>query len=139
MSEGKKILEVMNQMGMNNMIGNLGIKFIDVAEDSISATMPVNENTKQPLGLLHGGATVALAESLGSMGSAMMVDLKTKTVMGIEVNANHLKAVGSGMVTAVGTIVHRGRSTHVWDVRVMDEKGNTTAICRITNLVVDKR
>lgn len=139
MTGGSEILSVMNQMGTNNMVGNLGIQFIDVTENSVTATMPVDERTKQPMGLLHGGATVALAETIGSMGSSMMVDLKTKSVMGIEVNANHLKAVSSGTIMAVGTIIHKGRTTHVWDIRVMDEQGNTTAICRITNLVVDKR
>ena len=101
--------------------------------------MPVDERTKQPLGLLHGGATLALAETLGSMGSAMMVDLKTKAIAGIEINANHLKSVRSGKVIAKGTIIHKGRTTHVWDIRVVDEEGNTISICRITNLVIDKR
>ena len=128
----------MNQMGQKNMVHHLGIEFIDVTENSVTATMPVDERTKQPLGLLHGGATLALAETLGSMGSAMMVDLKTKAVVGIEINANHLKAVPSGKVTAKGTVVHKGRTTHVWDIRVVDEQGHNVAICRITNLVINK-
>lgn len=135
----EKILSVMNQMGHKNMVHHLGIDFIEVTENSVTATMPVDERTKQPLGFLHGGATLALAETLGSMGSAMMVDLKTKAVVGIEINANHLSSVKNGKVIAKGTIIHKGRTTHVWDIRVVDEERNTISICRITNLVIDKR
>jgi len=135
----ENILSVMNRMGQNNMVHHLGITFIEVTENSVTATMPVDERTKQPLGLLHGGATLALAETIGSMGSAMMVDLKTKAVVCLEINANHLKSVQSGNVIAKGTIIHKGRTTHVWDIRVVDEEGNIVAICRITNMVIDKR
>ena len=139
MTTDKNILQVMNQMGRNNMVHNLGIEFTHVTENSITAIMPVDERTKQPMGLLHGGATVALAETIGSMGSEMMVDLKTKAIVGIEVNANHLKSAHNGKVEAIGTIIHKGKTTHVWDVRVTNDKGQTVAICRITILVIDKR
>ncbi len=139
MTAGEDILRVMNQTGHGNMVHHLGIEFIHVTENSITASMPVDERTKQPIGLLHGGAAVALAETLSSMGSAMMVDLKTKAIVGIEINANHLRSVSKGKVTAIGTILHKGRTTHIWDVKVVDESGNTVAICRSTNLVIDKQ
>jgi uncharacterized protein (TIGR00369 family) len=91
------------------------------------------------MGLLHGGATAALAESLGSAGSALLIDLATQGVVGIEVNANHIKGVRSGLVTATGTLVHQGRTTHVWDIRVTDDSGILVALCRITNLIITKR
>jgi 1,4-dihydroxy-2-naphthoyl-CoA hydrolase len=103
------------------------------------ATMPVDERTHQPMGLLHGGATAALAESLGSMGSALIIDLSRQAVVGIEVNANHLRGVRSGVVTAVGELLHQGRTTHVWDIRVHDEQGRPVAVCRLTNLIIDQR
>jgi len=114
----------------------LGITFHAGGPDELVATMPVGPATVQPMGLLHGGATAALAESLGSTGSAMLVDLSTQAVVGIEVNANHLKGVRSGMVTATGRLVHRGRSTHVWDIRVTDGEGALVAVCRMTNMIL---
>ena len=117
----------------------LGITFVDGGADVLTATMPVGVATKQPMGLLHGGATAALAESLGSTGSAMLIDLSTHAVVGIEVNANHLKGVHDGVVTATGRLLHRGRSTHVWDIRVTDSAGALVAVCRITNMIIPKR
>lgn len=117
----------------------LGITFVDGGADVLTATMPVGASTKQPMGLLHGGATAALAESLGSTGSAMLIDLSTHAVVGIEVNANHLKGVRDGVVTATGRLLHRGRSTHVWDIRVTDSAGALVAVCRITNMIIPKR
>jgi uncharacterized protein (TIGR00369 family) len=117
----------------------LGITYVPSAPGTFAATMPVGPNTLQPMGLLHGGATSALAESLGSAGSIMLIDHATQGVVGVEVNANHVKSVRSGSVTATGTLVHQGRSTHVWDIRVTDGSGALVALCRLTNLIITKR
>jgi 1,4-dihydroxy-2-naphthoyl-CoA hydrolase len=91
------------------------------------------------MGLLHGGATAALAESLGSMASALLIDLTTQGVVGIEVNANHLKGVRSGTVTATGNLIHHGHTTHVWNIEVHNDAGELCAVCRLTNLVIPRR
>ena len=117
----------------------LGIVLVPSALGTVAATMPVEARTRQPMGSLHGGATVALAESLGSVSSYLLIDRDTQAVVGIEVNANHLKVVRSGTVTATGTIVHRGRATHVWDIRVTNEMEELVALCRITNMIIDRK
>ncbi len=91
------------------------------------------------MGLLHGGATAALAETLGSMGSALLLDLERWAIVGMEVSANHLRGVREGRVTATGELVHQGRTTHVWDIRVRNEATELCAICRMTNLIIEKR
>lgn len=128
-----------NGLRKGTLLEVLGIEYIASAPGTFAATMPVDARTHQPMGLLHGGATAALAESLGSMGSAMLVDPATQAVVGIEVNANHLKGVRSGTVTATGRLVHQGRTTHVWNIEVHTEAGELVAVCRLTNLVIAKR
>jgi len=91
------------------------------------------------LGLLHGGATVALAESLGSASSYLLIDTEKQAVVGIEVNANHIRSVRSGIVKATGRLLHKGRATHVWDIRVTNEQDELVALCRLTNMVIDRR
>ena len=132
----EKQLAWANSVQKNTMVEGLGITFIPGGQGTLSATMPVDSRTLQPMGLLHGGATAALAETLGSMGSAMLVDLKKFAVVGIELNANHLKGVRSGMVTATGTLLHKGRTTHVWDIRVNNEADELVAVCRLTNVII---
>lgn len=128
-----------NSMVSNTLVEHLDIRFHVDADGRLCATMPVDARTHQPAGLLHGGATVALAESLGSMGSFLLVDAASQDVVGIEVNANHLKGVRNGRVIATGDLVYRGRSTHVWDVRVRNETDELCAICRLTTVIVNKR
>ena len=128
-----------NALREGNMVAHLGITFMPGVPGTFTATMPVDRRTKQPMGLLHGGATAALAETLGSMGSAMLVDLEKEAVVGIELNANHLKSATAGLVTATGTLLHKGRTTHVWDIRVTNEDGGLVAVCRLTNMVIAKR
>lgn len=128
-----------NSLLARTMVEHLDIRFKVDPEGRLCATMPVDARTHQPAGLLHGGATVALAESLGSMGSFLLVESANQAVVGIEVNANHLKGVRSGRVTATGELVHRGRTTHVWDIRVRNEAGELCAICRLTTVIVDQR
>ncbi|MEO8068107.1 MAG: PaaI family thioesterase [Flavobacteriales bacterium] len=129
-------IEGANAMSSGTLLENLGIRFVPSAPGTFAATMPVEGRTHQPMGLLHGGATAALAESLGSTGSYMLIDMRTQAVVGIEVNANHLKGVKTGNVTATGTLVHKGRTTHVWDIRVTDDRDSLVAVCRITNLII---
>jgi 1,4-dihydroxy-2-naphthoyl-CoA hydrolase len=128
-----------NAMAKGTLMETLGIRYLAGPDGSLAATMPVGPAVHQPMGLLHGGATAALAESLGSCGSFLLIDPATQAVVGIEVNANHIKGVRSGTVTATGTVVHQGRTTHVWDIRVTDEQGALVAVCRITNLIITKR
>lgn len=125
-----------NQLRKDTLVEGLGITYIPSAPGTFAATMPVDRRTFQPMGLLHGGATAALAETLGSMGSAMLVDRDKFAVVGIELNANHLKGVRSGTVTATGTLLHKGRTTHVWDIRVNNEAGELVAVCRLTNVII---
>lgn len=128
-----------NSWCAGTLAGVLGIQFVKSEPGSFAATMPVDERTHQPMGLLHGGATAALAETLGSQGSALLIDRSDKAVVGIEVSANHLKGVRTGMVRATGRLVHQGRTMHVWDIRVTDQADELIAICRLTNLIIDRR
>lgn len=133
------MIDKANALCKGTLMEALGITFVPGLAGTFAATMAVGPHTIQPMGLLHGGATSALAESLGSCGSFLLIDPATQGVVGIEVNANHLKAVRSGTVTATGTLVHRGRTTHVWDIRVTDADGELVALCRLTNLIITKR
>jgi 1,4-dihydroxy-2-naphthoyl-CoA hydrolase len=128
-----------NEWRRNTLVEHLGITYHVDGAGRFCATMPVEARTHQPMGLLHGGATAALAESLGSMASALLIDVSSRSVVGIEVSANHLRGVREGSVTAIGELVHHGRSTHVWDIRVYDEERRTVAVCRLTNLVIERR
>lgn len=116
----------------------LGIEYTAIGDDFIRARMPVDHRTHQPMGLLHGGATAALAESMGSLGSYMLIDQNEKAVVGIEINANHLRSVRKGWVTAEGKLIHRGKSLHVWDIKVFDERNKPVSICRLTNMIIPK-
>lgn len=129
-------VELANSLRKNTLVEHLGIEFVASSKGTFAATMPVDRSTHQPMGLLHGGATVALAETVGSMGSALLVDRLTQGVVGIEVNANHLKGVRSGRVTCTGTLMHQGRSTHVWDFKVTNDGGELVAVCRLVIMVI---
>lgn len=120
------------------MISHLGIRFSVNRTGQLCATMPVDRRTVQPMGLLHGGATAALAETLGSVGSALIVGAEGKDTVGLELNVNHLKATRSGNVMAVGELLHQGRTTHVWDIKVRNDAGELCAACRITNLIIER-
>ncbi len=123
----------------DTLVQHLGIEFLTDEDGHFCATMPVDKRTHQPMGLLHGGATAALAESLGSMGSAIIADPKTHNVVGIEINANHIRGVTSGQVMARGTLLHAGRTTHVWDMKVTDDRDRLVAVCRLTVLIVPRK
>ena len=135
----KKILNYLNYtVSKNTLMETLRIRYTEVGEDLLVAQMPVNSRVHQPMGLLHGGATVALAESVGSYASAMSLDLEKFSVKGIEISANHLKSVKEGIVTATARIIHKGRTTHLWEIKVTDEQDNLISICKLTNIVLPK-
>ncbi len=120
-------------------IGELiGIEFTEITEDSISARMPVNEKTHQPYGILHGGASVVLAESLGSVASNMIIDSDKYIGVGLEVNANHLRPVKSGFVTGICKPIHIGGKTHVWDIKLYDDRGKMNCVSRLTVAIIPK-
>jgi len=120
-------------------IGDLiGIEFTEITEDSISARMPVNEKTHQPYGILHGGASVVLSESLGSVASNMIIDSNKYIGVGLEVNANHLRPVKSGFVTGICKPIHIGGKTHVWDIRLYDDRGKMNCVSRLTVAIIPK-
>lgn len=128
-----------NALCKGTLMETLGIRFVPAGPDEAAATMPVEPRTHQPMGLLHGGATVALAESLGSASSYLLIDQDAQSVVGIEVNANHIRSVRSGTVKATGRLVHKGRATHVWDIRITDGPGDLVALCRITNMIIARK
>lgn len=129
-------LERLNAMRAENMTDHLGIKFTEVGPDFVRATMPVDERTRQPFGLLHGGASVALAETLGSVAAHCCLP-DGKTGVGIEVNANHVRSVRSGRVTGTVRPVHVGRSTQVWQIRITGAGGQLVCLSRLTIAVID--
>ena len=132
-------LELLDQLNKNNLGEHLGMRFTEIGDNYLKATMPVDHRTQQPYGLLHGGASVALAETLGSVGSALIIDLEKYICVGIEINANHVRGVKSGIVTGIATPIHIGSSTHVWDIKIYDDKEKLVCISRLTVSVLDKR
>lgn len=120
------------------LMERLGITMVSVEPELVVATMPVDERTRQPFGVLHGGASVALAETVASMGTAMQIDLNRQAAMGIEINANHIRAKTEGTVTARAVPVHRGRTTMVWDIRIVDEAERLICISRCTVAIRDR-
>jgi uncharacterized protein (TIGR00369 family) len=129
-------LDALNAQRQGTIGELLDIRFETAGEDFITASMVVDARTHQPFGLLHGGASVVLAETLGSMASMLCVDANRYYCVGLEVNANHLRAVRSGRVTATARPVHIGRSTHVWDIRLVDDQGKPSCISRLTVAVM---
>lgn len=135
----EKILKMCNDFSKNTLMETLQIEYIDAGEDFLTATMPVNSRIHQPMGLLHGGASVALAESVGSAASMLYVNPNLSEVRGIEISANHLKAKREGIVTGTAKIVHKGKSIHLWEIKITDENGALISLCKLTNMVLPKR
>lgn len=123
----------------NTLVGALGIQITQLEKGKVVATMPVDERTKQPFGLLHGGASVALAETVASIGAFELVDKETESVAGLEINANHVKAKRDGIVTAIGTVLHQGRTTMVWDIKIVDEQDQLICVSRCTMAVIKRK
>lgn len=135
----EKMLNLCNEISKNTLMETLEIKYIDAGEDFLVAQMPVNPRIHQPMGLLHGGASVALAESVGSAASMLLVNNELSEIRGIEIAANHLRAKRTGMVTGTARIVHQGKSVHLWEIKITDENGKLISICKLTNMVLPKR
>lgn len=123
----------------NSLIQTLGIEFKQIEKGKVVATMPVDDRTRQPFGLLHGGASVALAETVASIGAYELVNQEKEVVVGLEINANHIKGKRDGMVTATGTVLHQGRTTMVWDIKITDEQEQLINVSRCTIAVIEKR
>ncbi len=130
-------LEVFKEMSKNTISEYLGIEFLEKGSDYLTARMPVDHRTKQPFGLLHGGASVVLAETLGSIASVLCLDdPQTQKAVGLEINANHLRAVTEGWVYGKVTAIHIGRRTHIWDIKISNEEGKLVCVSRLTVAIV---
>lgn len=132
-------LEMLNKMSAKTMVEHLGIEFTAIGDDYIEATMPVDHRTHQPLGLLHGGASVVLAETLGSVAATCCVDITKQYCVGLDINANHIKSVKTGIVTGITKPIHIGKKTQVWEIKITNEQNELVCISRITMAVIDKR
>ncbi|MCG8391196.1 MAG: hotdog fold thioesterase [Cytophagales bacterium] len=132
-------VEQLNAMNRNTMMEHLGIEFTGIGRDFVSAKMPVDHRHHQPYGLLHGGASVSLAETLGSVAAHCSVDSENKYTVGLEINANHIRAVREGFVYGRAEPVHVGKSTHVWEIKITDEQERIVCVSRITMAVIDKK
>jgi 1,4-dihydroxy-2-naphthoyl-CoA hydrolase len=125
-------LEELNTIAMGNMVSHVGIEFIEIGEDYLKARMPVDQRTKQPFGILHGGASVVLAETVGSYAANMAANYPKDIFVGQEVNANHIRPVSSGHVTGTARPLHLGKTSQVWDIRIYDEQEKLACVSRIT-------
>jgi len=132
-------LDRINAWNGGSMVEHLGMRVTEVGDDYLRGTMPVDARTKQPFGLLHGGASVALAESLGSLAGTMCVDATQQMAVGLDINANHVRAVTEGVVTGTARPLHIGRNTQVWEIRIEDEQGRLVCISRLTLAIVPRR
>lgn len=130
-------VEQLNQSMPNTMGGHIGIEFTKIGEDYLEAKMPVDHRTQQPMGLLHGGASVALAETMGSIAAYCVIDRSKYFCVGLEINANHLKGAKSGYVIGRTSPIHIGKQTHVWEIRIRDEQDNPICISRITMAILE--
>jgi 1,4-dihydroxy-2-naphthoyl-CoA hydrolase len=137
MPDNRQLLE-MRARGTRHLADTLGITLTELTPRRVVATMPVDDRTRQPFGILHGGASLALAETVASLGGTMNVDLERFNVVGVEINANHLRAKKDGMVTGTATPLHIGRTTHVWEIRIVDEEQRPICVSRCTLAVVPK-
>jgi 1,4-dihydroxy-2-naphthoyl-CoA hydrolase len=133
----KPSLDQLNETSKNNMLSHLGIVFTAIGDDFIEATMPVDSRTKQPIGLLHGGANVVLAETLGSIAASLTINKEKQAVVGLEINANHLKSVREGLVKGTAKPIHLGKSTQVWEIKIVNEANRLCCISRLTIAILD--
>jgi uncharacterized protein (TIGR00369 family) len=131
-------LEALNAKSAGTMVRHLEIVFSEIGEDFLRATMPVDERTRQPFGLLHGGASAALAETLGSLAASMCVDATRYRCVGQEINANHIRSVRAGTVTGTARALHIGRRSQVWNIDIVDESGRLVCVSRLTMAVLEK-
>jgi 1,4-dihydroxy-2-naphthoyl-CoA hydrolase len=132
------MIEKLNNFCKDTFISFLGIEFVDFGDDFVEARMPV-DNKLQPMGLLHGGASLALAETIASGGSYLLVDPEKYDVLGLQVSGNHLSSVSDGTLHARAEIIHRGNKTHVWDVKINGDTGKLIAVARVTIMIIKKK
>lgn len=135
----EEFLKLCNEWSKNTLMQTLEIEYIDAGEDFLKAQMPVNSRVHQPMGLLHGGATVALAESVGSAASLMFINPEKQEVRGIEISANHLRIKREGMVYCTAKIIHKGASIHLWEIKIVDENDKLISLCKLSNMVLSRR
>lgn len=129
-------VDALNQQSKGTLVEHLGIEMTELGDDFVKAKMPVDNRTRQPLGLLHGGAHVVLAESLGSMAANLCLDIKKEYALGLDINSNHLKSARDGFVTGIAKPIHIGTKTQVWEIKIYDEKENLLNISRLTMMVL---
>ncbi len=132
-------IEKLATFGPGTIAEHLGIEWVELGMNFLKARMPVDHRTKQPYGLLHGGASCVLAETIGSVASALVVDHQKLVCVGLEINANHIRSATEGYVTGVGTPLHLGLNTHVWDIRIYDELGKMICVSRLTVAIIPKK
>ena len=132
-------VEEINTRARNTLSDHLGIEFTEVGDDFLSATMPIDQRTIQPMGIMHGGASCVLAESVGSAAANYCVDQKTKVCVGLDININHIRSVRSGKVTGIAKPFHLGKTTQVWEIKIFDEQKQLVSISRLTMTVIDKK
>lgn len=135
----KRILHLLNMSSKGTLMETLGIVYTEVGVDFLVATMPVNERVLQPNGLLHGGASVALAETLGGAASHLFIDNGEFEIRGIEITANHLKSKKDGIVKAIAKMINQGKTLHLWEIRIEDEDGELISLCKLTNIVLPNK
>lgn len=135
----KNLLKKINHINKNTLMETLKMEFIDIGEDFLVAKMEVSPKVHQPDGVLHGGATVALAESVGSAASYLSVDREKQMVRGIVISANHVKGISNGFVYAKATPLHRGRTTQLWEIRVTDENSNLISHCKLSTMILNRK
>ena len=125
-------------MSKDTLMETLGIEYIDVDSESgmLKASMPVSSKVHQPMGLLHGGASAALAESVGSAASCLFADPREYAILGIELSCNHIRSVKEGLIIGTGRIIHKGRSTHLWEIEITNESGKLISHCKLTNMIM---
>jgi 1,4-dihydroxy-2-naphthoyl-CoA hydrolase len=126
-------------LAKRGLAATLGIEILELTRERVVATMPVDDRTRQPFGLLHGGASIALAETVASFGAAVLIDRERFAAVGLEINGNHLRAKTEGIVRATAVPVHAGRSTQVWSIEIADEEGRLVCISRCTMAIVERR
>ena len=135
----KASLQDLGKLSENTMSEQIGMEFTEIGEDYLKGRMPVDRRTVQPYGILHGGASAALAETLGSMAGALVLDPEKEYCVGMEINANHVRSVRSGYVYGKATPIHIGRKTHIWEIRIEDENGKLVCISRLTLAIISKK
>lgn len=137
--EKQEVLAKCNEMSKNTLMETLNIEFIDIGDDFVTAKMPVSSKVHQPDGVLHGGASVALAESVGSVASHIFINADDFYIRGIEISANHIKSISQGDVYAKATFIHKGRTTQLWNIRITDVEDNLISLVKLTTIALPKK